>query len=139
MNLLKFMAFTSIHYGTRNSFIVVHVSTFFVLGFPSMVYLEATMKFYSTSLLQKFYYCTTLIQLNNNYIELRFTSRSSISQEVLIVSLSSEYFHFDKSYLLDGCSKLVVLLFDKNVFIFALWYFFILIISFFIILTLSRY
>lgn len=133
------MAFTSIHYGTRNSFIVVHISPFFVLGFPSVVYLEATMKFYSTSLLQKCHYCKTLIQLNNNYIEFRFTSRSSISQEVLIVSLSSEYFHFDKSYLLDGCSKLVDLLFDKNVYIFVLWYFFVFIILFFIILTLSRY
>lgn len=133
------MSFTSIHYGTRHSFIVVHISTFFVLGFPSVIYLEATMKFYSTSLLQKFYYCKTLIQLTNNYIDLRFTSRSSISQEVLIVSLSSEYFHFDKSYLLDGCSKLVDLLFDKNLHIFVLWYFFVFIILYFIILTLSRY
>lgn len=38
------------------------------------------------------------------------TSSSSMSQEVLIVSLSSEYFHLDKSYLLDGCSTFVDLL-----------------------------
>lgn len=42
------------------------------------------------------------------------TSSNSMSQEVLIVSLSSEYFHLDKSYLLDSCSAFVDLLCYKT-------------------------
>jgi len=126
--------FTSIHYGTRHSFIVVHVSTFFVLCFPCVVYLEATMKFYSTSLLE---IPLSIITNTKNYAHgFRFTSSSSISQEVLIVSLSSEYFHFDKSYLPVGCSILVDLLFKIHI------YFHLNILYFYnnvIILTLCRY
>lgn len=41
-----------------------------------------------------------LIGLDWNWLKVEETSSNSISQEVLMVSRSSEYFHLDKSYFL---------------------------------------
>lgn len=79
--------------------IFIHGGSFTILSLPCMIDLQTTMKLMTTCLFQNLSEKNSIIYKSPNLMcdPLNFTSSNSMSQEVLIASRSSLYFHFDKS------------------------------------------